>query len=118
MRRREFVVTAAAVPLANSQAGRKRIACLSSTYHVRSHSDNFITRFLEGYWIHEKYYEPPFEVASLWMDQVHAADIGQRLAGAYRRASRENDRRCAHHGKWKTRCGRSDPGLRARQLSA
>ena len=80
MRRRDFVVTAAAVPLANAQSGRKRIACLSSTYHVRSHSDNFITRFLEGYWIHEKYYEPPFEVASLWMDQVHAADIGQRLA--------------------------------------
>ena len=55
---------------------KKRIACLSSTYHVRSHSDNFITRFLEGYWIHESYYEPPFQVASLWMDQVHPADIG------------------------------------------
>ena len=31
----------------------------------------------------EKYYEPPFEVASLWMDQVHPADIGQRLPAAY-----------------------------------
>src|SRR5437667_9570563 len=62
---------------------RKKIAALSTTYHVRSHSDNFITRFLEGYWIDEKYYEPPFEVASLWMDQVHPADIGKRLAAAY-----------------------------------
>lgn len=83
MRRREFLAAAAATPMAHAQTGRKRIACLSSTYHVRSHSDNFITRFLEGYWIHEKYYEPPFEVASLWMDQLHAADIGRRLAGAH-----------------------------------
>lgn len=81
MKRREFIAAAAAAPLAG-QTGRKKIACLSSTYHVRSHSDNFITRFLEGYWIHEKYYEPPFDVASLWMDQVHPADIGQRLANA------------------------------------
>jgi hypothetical protein len=83
MRRREFIATAATARLARAQAKRKKIACLSSTYHVRSHSDNFITRFLEGYWIGDKYYEPPFEVASLWMDQVHPADIGRRLSAAY-----------------------------------
>ena len=83
MKRRNFLTAAAAAPLLRAQAGRKRIACLSSTYHVRSHSDNFITRFLEGYWINDKYYEPPFEVASLWMDQLHPADIGHRLAKAY-----------------------------------
>lgn len=93
MRRREFAKAAAAAGAAaaaataapaHQQVGlKKRLACLSSTYHVRSHSDNFITRFLEGYWIHEKYYEPQFTVASLWMDQVHPGDIGQRLARAY-----------------------------------
>lgn len=83
MRRRQFIASAAAAPLLHGQARRKRIACLSSTYHVRSHSDNFITRFLEGYWIGDKYHEPPFEVASLWMDQIHPADIGHRLAKAY-----------------------------------
>ena len=87
MKRREFLSTAAAVPIfpwqSAAQSGRKRIACLSSTYHVRSHSDNFITRFLEGYWIGDKYYDPPFQVVSLWMDQVHSADIGHRLAKAY-----------------------------------
>lgn len=83
MRRREFLASAAAMPLLRGQSGRKRIACLSSTYHVRSHSDNIITRFLEGYWIHQKYYEPPFDVASLWMDQKHPGDIGHRLAKAY-----------------------------------
>ncbi len=76
MNRRQFLALAA-------QSPRKRIACLSSTYHVRSHSDNFITRFLEGYWIGETHYDPPFEVASLWMDQTHPADIGRRLAAAY-----------------------------------
>ena len=62
---------------------RKKIACLSSTYHVRSHSDNFITRFIEGYWIHEKHYDPPFDVSALWMDQVHPGDIGHKLAQSY-----------------------------------
>jgi len=89
MKRRHFIPLTAAPALPASAQTRKRIACLSSTYHVRSHSDNFITRFLEGYWIHEKYYAPPFDVASLWMDQIHPADIGNRLASAYkvRRAS-------------------------------
>jgi len=82
MKRREFLATMAAAPLMGAN-GRKKIACLSSTYHVRSHSDNFITRFLEGYWIGEQYHEPPFEVASLWMDQIHPADIGNKLASAY-----------------------------------
>ena len=82
MKRRQFIAAAGAAPLAAQ--GRKKIAALSSTYHVRSHSDNFITRFLEGYWIHERYHEPPFDVASLWMDQIHPCDIGRRLARAYR----------------------------------
>lgn len=81
MRRREFIATSAAA--AAQPAPKKRIACISSTYHVRSHSDNFITRFLEGYWIHEQHYDAPFTVASLWMDQVHPGDIGQRLGAAY-----------------------------------
>src|SRR5262249_25168089 len=54
-----------------------------STYHVRAHSDNFHTRFMEGYWIGDQYYPPPFTVASLWMDQIHPADIGKRLAAAH-----------------------------------
>lgn len=88
MKRREFVAGAGAAALPGALLGaqtgaKKRIACLSSTYFVRSHSDNFITRFLEGYWVGDRYYEPPFEVASLWIDQIHPADVGQRLARAY-----------------------------------
>ena len=82
MKRRSFLQLPAAAALA-AASGRKKIAALSTTYHVRSHSDNFITRFLEGYWINDRYYPPPCDIVSLYMDQVHPADIGYRLASAY-----------------------------------
>src|SRR5690349_24844963 len=83
MRRRDFLAAAAVSVPAAAWQSQKRIAALSTTYHVRSHSDNFITRFLEGYWINDKYYPPPCQIVSLYMDQVHPADVGQRLASAY-----------------------------------
>jgi hypothetical protein len=66
-----------------AQPKRKKIAAITTTYHVRSHADNFITRFLEGYWINERYYPPPCDVASLYVDQIHPADISRRLSMAY-----------------------------------
>src|SRR5256885_11056315 len=83
MKRREFLASLAATPAFSFQGGtRKKIAAISSTYHVRSHSDNFITRFLEGYWINDKYYPPPCDIVSLYLDQVHPADIAHRLSAA------------------------------------
>src|SRR5580704_1493233 len=82
MRRREFLQWPAAAAL--PQAGQpKKIAALTTTYHVRSHADDIITRFLEGYWINDRFYAPPCDIVSLYMDQVHPADIGYRLAAAY-----------------------------------
>ena len=86
MRRREFIKTAAAIPVTRTAAqSRKKIAALSTTYHVRSHSDNFITRFLEGYWINEKYYPPPADVvfridhvAALQQQVVYGLRLGAR----------------------------------------
>src|SRR5262245_66226744 len=71
--RREFILGVAAGVAVRPAAGqpRKKIAALSTTYHVRSHSDNFITRFLEGYWINDRYYPPPCDIVSLFTDQVH-----------------------------------------------
>src|SRR6266849_7464547 len=83
MRRREFLSLAAAPALSFDGPARKKIAAISSAYHVRSHSDNFITRFLEGYWIGDKYYPPPCDIVSLYLDQVHPADIAHRLSAAY-----------------------------------
>ena len=57
----------------------KNLAALSTAYHVRSHSDNFITRFLEGYWINHDYFPPPCEVVSLYVEQEHPQDVSRRL---------------------------------------
>jgi hypothetical protein len=82
--RRGFLAgTGGAAAAAGAAGSRKKIAALSTTYHVRSHSDNFITRFLEGYWINEKHHQPPCDVVSLYVEQVHANDISRRLAAAY-----------------------------------
>src|SRR6266404_5227346 len=78
MRRRDFIQIGAAAWPARKLAGataRKKIAALATTFHVRSHADNFITRFLEGYWIDKRHYESPADIVSLYMDQVHPADI-------------------------------------------
>ena len=85
MRRRDFIQIGAAWAAGKpgGAAARKNIAALSTTYHVRSHSDNFITRFLEGYWIDKQYYPSPADIVSLYMDQIHPADIGYRLSTAY-----------------------------------
>src|SRR5205809_2225646 len=84
MRRREFLGgLAAASAFSFEGSARKKIAALSTTYHVRSHSDNFITRFLEGYWINERYYPPPCDVVSLYVDQLHPGDISRRLSQTY-----------------------------------
>ncbi len=92
MNRRTFITTTAGAVSGyflpgprslSAQNRRKRIAALSTTYHVRSHSDNFITRFLEGWWINETYHEPPCDIASLFVEQEHDADIGNRLARSW-----------------------------------
>ncbi len=86
MRRREFLqlaAVAAASPAGAAQSSRKKIAAISSTYFLRSHSDDLITRDLEGYWIGEKFYKPPVEVVSMYLDQVHPADLAHKLSMAY-----------------------------------
>ena len=82
MRRREFLQLPAAAALPDA-GQRKKIAALTTTYHVRSHADDIITRFLEGYWINDQYYASPCDIVSLYLDQVHPADVGHRLAAAY-----------------------------------
>jgi hypothetical protein len=70
-------------PALAASAPRKKIAAIVTTYFLRSHADNLVTRFLEGYWIGERFYPPPCDVVSLYMHQRHPADVGERLAAAY-----------------------------------
>jgi hypothetical protein len=82
--RREFLGSAAVAQSRDRPgADRLKIAGLSTVYHVRSHTDNFVTRFLEGYWINDRYYQPPCDIVSMYVEQVPANDISRRLAGAY-----------------------------------
>ncbi len=92
MNRRHFLTTTAGAAAGyflpgprslSAQNRRKRIAALSTTYHTRSHSDNFITRFLEGWWIGDKYHETPCDLVSLFVEQEHDADISTRLARSW-----------------------------------
>jgi hypothetical protein len=82
VRRREFLQLPA-VAFAQSSKPRLKIAAITTTYFLRSHADDIITRFLEGYWIGDHYYPPPVDIVSLYIDQIHPADIGCRLSSAY-----------------------------------
>lgn len=62
---------------------RKKIAAITTAFFVRSHADDIVTRELEGYWINSDFYPPPIEVASLYQDQIHPADVGRKLAAGY-----------------------------------
>jgi hypothetical protein len=81
--RRAFLASASAALAQSPGVGRKKIAGLSTVYHVRSHTDNFVTRFLEGYWINEKYHQPPCDIVSMYVEQVHSNDISRRLSASY-----------------------------------
>src|SRR5579883_2148890 len=93
LNRRQLLQLGSAAALGKaSQAAAEppRIAAVSTSYFVRSHSDDIITRELEGYWINEKFYPPPIRISSLYQDQIHEADVGQKLAMAYGVASKKS----------------------------
>lgn len=93
LNRRQLLQLGSALALAKpseAAADQRKIAAVSTTYFVRSHSDDIITRELEGYWINEKFYPPPVRISSLYQDQIHEADVGQKLAMAYRVALKKS----------------------------
>jgi len=59
-----------------------KIAALVTTYHVRAHADNFVTGS-RGLLDQRAVHGAPCDIVSLYMDQIHPADIGRRLASAY-----------------------------------
>jgi hypothetical protein len=90
--RRQFLAGALALPTGllaapptprkalPTAASRKKVAAIVTAYHRYSHADNIVTRFMEGYSIVGKSYAPPARVASLYIDQTPANDIGRPLA--------------------------------------
>lgn len=71
---------------------KPRIAALTSTYFYLSHAYHIVGRFLDGFPVYgdgprrsaaQNHHQPPFEIASLYIEQVDdAIDLGRARAGA------------------------------------
>src|SRR5437588_911767 len=82
--RRQFIQLGALASTARAAVNSPpKIAAITTAFFLRSHADDIITRELEGYWINDKFYSPPIRIASLYQDQIHPADVGEKLAKAY-----------------------------------
>jgi hypothetical protein len=62
----------------------KQIAAIVTTYFPYSHADVIVTKFMKGIPTDEELCEPRVALASLYMDQIDARDVGQSLAWRHR----------------------------------
>ncbi len=64
------------------EGGRPKLAVLASAYHYLSHAYHIMGRFLDGFDLHDGKgpHRPDFEVASLYLDQAPANDLGRDKA--------------------------------------
>ena len=62
---------------------RPKVAAIASVYHYLSHAYHIVGRFLDGFVVHDGHglHKPPFEIASLFIEQVSpATDLGRACA--------------------------------------
>ena len=91
--RREFLGTAGAlaaaglVPLAGAAppGARPKVAALASTYYYLSHAYHIVGRFLDGFDARDGrgVHHPDFEIASLFIEQTPANDLGRAKASKH-----------------------------------
>jgi len=73
--RREVI---AGAPLAISAApGQPKIAAICTIYFKFSHSQHIVDRFLIGYGWNGTHHKPPFDLCSLYVDQIGANDLAR-----------------------------------------
>jgi hypothetical protein len=60
-------------------AGRKKIACVVTTYYTNSHADVIVGKFIRGFPTEEGLLAPEVDIVSLYMDQLSAKDVGVAL---------------------------------------
>jgi hypothetical protein len=68
---------------ASSPAAYPKIAALATVYSYLSHAYHIVGRFLDGFIVHDGngLHRPPFQIASLFIEQTHAAtDLGRAKA--------------------------------------
>src|SRR4051794_1980664 len=61
---------------------RPKLAAVTSVYHYLSHAYHIVGRFLDGFPVHDAHglHRPDFEIASLFIEQTPAADLGRATA--------------------------------------
>nr|WP_303652534.1 hypothetical protein [Paludisphaera mucosa] len=78
-----------AMGAAEEPARRPKIAALASTYFYLSHGYHIVGRFLDGFPVYDggpgrtpeqNLHRPPFDVASLYIEQADATDLGRAKA--------------------------------------
>jgi hypothetical protein len=75
----------AAWPAAQAPA-RPKVAALATVYYYLSHAYHIVGRFLDGFMVYDGngLHKPPFEIASLFIEQVApATDLGRAKAQAH-----------------------------------
>jgi len=85
--RREFLGAAAASLAlgAVDDRPRPRLAVIATAYHYLSHAYHIVGRFLDGFPLHDGtgLHRPNFEIASLFIEQTPANDLGREKAGRH-----------------------------------
>jgi hypothetical protein len=65
-------------------AEKKRIAAIITTYHPLSHADVIVTKFLKGFPTDDRgRVTPRVDVGGIYLDQIHARDIGRGFAAEH-----------------------------------
>lgn len=61
---------------------RPKLAAIATVYHYLSHAYHIVGRFLDGFVVHDGggFHRPEFEVASLFIEQTPASDLGRAHA--------------------------------------
>ncbi|MBI4529955.1 MAG: hypothetical protein HY709_00380, partial [Candidatus Latescibacteria bacterium] len=62
---------------------RKKIAAIITTYFPHSHADVIVTKFLKGFPTDDGIREPRVDLVSIYLDQIHERDIGQKIAAEH-----------------------------------
>ncbi len=60
-----------------------RVAAILSTYHLRSHADVIVGKFIRGFPTDEGLRPPRTQVVSLYIDQFHDNDVGREVAARH-----------------------------------
>ena len=59
---------------------RKKVAAIVTTYFPHSHADLIVSKFAAGFPTRDGLVEPAVDLVSMYMDQLHPADVGMELA--------------------------------------